>query len=282
LIFPAAVKSLNRKERKEERAKFAEKKQGDMFRSLLMKNLLVGIFLFACAAAASAATAKDVSYKSGDDTVQAVLYTPQGKGPFPALVVIHEWWGLNDWVKEQASKLSDEGYVTLAIDLYRGKVATTTEMAHELSRGVPDDRADRDLHMAVDFLKSQSDVKKDKIGAIGWCMGGDYALDVALQEPTLAADVVNYGALADDPDDLKKIHAPILGLFGGQDRGISQSSVKKFEEQMKKLGKSVEVHIYPEAGHAFENPNNAQGYRKDDAADAWSRTVNFLASTLKK
>ena len=247
-----------------------------------MKHFILGMFLLVFTVAASAATAKEVSYKSGDDTVQAVLYTPQGKGPFPALVVIHEWWGLNDWVKEQASKLSDEGYVTLAIDLYRGKVATTSDMAHELMRGVPDDRSDRDLHMAVQFLKSQPDVKKDKIGAIGWCMGGGYALDVALQEPTLAADVVNYGALADDPDDLKKIHAPILGLFGGQDRGIPPSSVKKFEEQMKGLGKSVEIHIYPEAGHAFENPNNAQGYRKDDADDAWSRTVNFLASTLKK
>jgi len=247
-----------------------------------MRRLIPGVFLLACTVAASAATFKEVSYKSGEDTVQALLYMPQGKGPFPALVVIHEWWGLNDWVKEQASKLADEGYVTLAIDLYRGKVATTPDMAHELSRGVPDDRAERDLHMAVEFLKSQPEVKKDKIGAIGWCMGGDYALEVALQEPTLAADVVNYGALADDPDDLKKIHAPILGLFGGQDRGIPQSSVRKFEEQMKSLGKSVEVHIYPEAGHAFENPNNGQGYRQDDAADAWNRTVAFLADHLKK
>jgi carboxymethylenebutenolidase len=247
-----------------------------------MKRLILGIFLLACTVAAAAATSKEVSYKSGDDTVHALLYTPQGKGPFPALVVIHEWWGLNDWVKEQASKLSDEGYVTLAIDLYRGKVAATADEAHELMRGVPDDRSDRDLHTAFEFLKSQPDVKKDKIGAIGWCMGGGYSLDVALQEPTLAADVVNYGALADDLDDLKKIHAPVLGLFGGQDRGIPPSSVKKFEEQMQGLKKSVEVHIYPEAGHAFENPNNKMGYRADDAADAWKRTVEFLAANLKK
>jgi len=247
-----------------------------------MKRLMLGMFLLTCAVAASAATAKEVSYKSGDDTVQAVLYMPQGQGPFPALVVIHEWWGLNDWVKEQASKLSDEGYVTLAIDLYRGKVATTPDMAQELMRGVPDNRSDRDLHKAVEFLKSQPDVKKDKIGAIGWCMGGGYALDVALQEPSLAADVINYGDLADDLDDLKKINAPILGLFGGQDRSIPRSSVNKFADQMKSLGKSVEVHIYPEAGHAFENPNNAQGYRKDDAADAWNRIVEFLAANLKK
>ena len=97
-----------------------------------------------------AANGKTVSYKSGDENVQGVLYTPAGKGPFPALVVIHEWWGLNDWVKEQAAKLSDEGYVTLAIDLYRGKVATTPDEAHEIMRGVPGDRAARDLHAARD------------------------------------------------------------------------------------------------------------------------------------
>ncbi|SRR6266496_1327087 len=247
-----------------------------------MKRLLLGLMFLWCATMAIAATAKDVSYKSGDDTVQAILYTPPGNGPFPALVVVHEWWGLNDWVKEQASKLSDEGYVTLAIDLYRGKVATTSDLAHELMRGVPDDRASRDLHSAFEYLKAQPDVSKNKIGAIGWCMGGGYALDIALQEPTLAADVIHYGSLADDPDDLKKIHAPVLGLFGGQDRGITPSDVHKFEQQMKKLGKSVEVHIYSDAGHAFENPNNTMGYRKDDAEDAWKRTVAFLAITLKK
>jgi carboxymethylenebutenolidase len=247
-----------------------------------MKRVLLGLFLFANTVAALAATAKDVSYKSGDDNVQAILYTPSGKGPFPALVVIHEWWGLNDWVKEQAAKLSDEGYITLAVDLYRGKVATSPDMAHELMRGVPDDRSARDLRSAVAFLKSQPDIKKDKIGAIGWCMGGGYALDVALQEPTLAADVINYGSLEDDPEDLKKINASVLGLFGGQDRGITQADVHKFEKQMKDLGKKVEIHIYPDAGHAFENPNNTAGYRKDDADDAWQRTVAFLATNLKK
>jgi carboxymethylenebutenolidase len=148
------------------------------------------------AISAFAANSKSVSYKSGDETVQALLYTPAGKGPFPAIIVIHEWWGLNDWVKDQASKLADQGYMTLAIDLYRGKVATTPDMAHEIMRGVPEDRAKRDLHAAFEFLQSQPNVRKDRIGSIGWCMGGGYSLDVALQEPTLAADVINYGHLA--------------------------------------------------------------------------------------
>ncbi|MGA8865943.1 MAG: dienelactone hydrolase family protein [Candidatus Sulfotelmatobacter sp.] len=229
-----------------------------------------------------AADSKTVSYKSGDETVQAVLYTPAGKGPFPGIIVIHEWWGLNDWVKEQAAKLSDQGYVTLAIDLYRGKVATTPDEAHEIMRGVPEDRAQRDLQAAFEFLASQPNVRKERIGAIGWCMGGGYSLDVALQQPTLAANVINYGHLATDSDALKKINAPILGLFGAQDRGITPDDVHKFEAAMKQLGKKIDVKIYDDAGHAFENPNNKTGYRPDDAADAWKRTVSFLAETLKK
>ncbi len=245
-----------------------------------MKKFIATLILFS-ACLAFAATPKNVSYKSGDETVQGIVYTPEGKGPFPGILVIHEWWGLNDWVKDQASKLSDQGYVTLAIDLYRGKVAKTPDEAHEIMRGVPEDRAKRDLHAAFEYLQSQSNVKKDSIGAIGWCMGGGYSLDVALQEPTLRADVVNYGHLATDQESIKKINADVLGLFGGQDRGIPVDDVKKFEQLLKSQGKKVEVVIYPDAGHAFENPNNATGYRADDAADAWKRTTKFFADSLK-
>jgi carboxymethylenebutenolidase len=247
-----------------------------------MKSMILHLLVLLLAASSFAATSKNVSYKSGDETVQGVLYAPEGKGPFPGIIVIHEWWGLNDWVKEQASKLSDQGYVTLAIDLYRGKVAATPDEAHELMRGLPEDRTARDLHAAFEFLKSQPNVKTDRIASIGWCMGGGYSLDVALQEPTLTATVINYGHLASDSASLKKINAAILGLFGGQDRGIPPEDVKKFEQSLKQQGKKVEVVIYPNAGHAFENPNNKDGYRADDAADAWKRTVKFLAETIGK
>jgi carboxymethylenebutenolidase len=249
-----------------------------------MKKISLLFLAALFAANAFAADNKSVSYKSGDETVQGILYTPTGNGPFPAIIVIHEYWGLNGWVKEQASKLADQGYETLAIDLYRGKVATDPDTAHQLMRGVPDDRAKRDLHAAFVFLQSQPNVKKDRIGAIGWCMGGGYALDVALQEPTLAADVINYGHLATDPEALKKINAPILGLFGGLDQGIPPADVKKFGETLDKMGKKGEIKIYDDAGHAFENPDNKNppGYRPEDAADAWKRTVAFLAQNLKK
>ena len=247
-----------------------------------MKIILVLMFSPMFATSSFAADGKTVSYKSGDETVQGILYTPSGKAPFPAIIVIHEWWGLNDWVKEQASKLADQGYVALAVDLYRGKVATTPDLAHELMRGVPEDRAARDLRAAFEFLQSQPNVKKDRIGSIGWCMGGGYSLNVALQESRLAADVIHYGHVATDPEQLKKINATILGIFGGKDRGIPVEDVKKFEQTLKQLGKTVEIVVFPDAGHAFENPNNKEGYRAQDAADAWKRTVDFLAATLKK
>ncbi len=246
-----------------------------------MKLILLSALLVAMTISAFAAAGTSVSYKSGDETVNGILYTPQGKGPFPALVVIHEYWGLNDWVKEQASKLADQGYVALAIDLYRGKVGTTPDEAHELMRGVPSDRANRDLLAASSYLRSQKNVNPAKLGAIGWCMGGGYALDLAIADPKLKAAVINYGHLASDTATLQKINAAILGIFGGQDKGIPPSDVNKFEADLKALGKPAEIKIFPDAGHAFENPNNKQGYRADDAKQAWELTTAFLAKYLK-
>src|SRR5271157_516502 len=230
-----------------------------------MKYIVLAVLIAMLATASLAADGKPVSYKSGTEMLNALLYTPQGKGPFPALVVIHEWWGLNDWVKEEASKLADQGYVALAIDLYRGKVATTPDEAHEIMRGVPDDRAGRDLLAATAFLASQKTVDAKRIGSIGWCMGGGYSLNLAVSDPRLKAAVINYG-----------------GIFGGQDKGIPPADVNKFESQMKALGKTVDIHIFPDAGHAFENPNNKQGYRAEDAAEAWKLTTEFLAKYLKQ
>jgi carboxymethylenebutenolidase len=228
-----------------------------------------------------AATPKDVTFKSDGDTVKAIAYTPQGKGPFPAIIVIHEWWGLNDWVKEQASKLADQGYLTLAVDFYRGKVATTRDQAHELSRTSPG-RVVRDARAAFAYLQSRPDVKKDKIGAIGWCWGGGYSLQLAIEEPTLAADVINYGDVSASPDELKKINAPIMGLFGAHDQGITPEDVKKFREELDKLGKKGDITIYPDAGHGFQNPVNGAGYKPEDTADAWSKILMFFAQHLQK
>ena len=243
-----------------------------------MRTLIAALSL--ATATTCLAAGAPVSYPSGDETVHGVVFVPEGKGPFPGVVVIHEWWGLNDWVKDQAQDLAKQGYVALAIDLYRGKVATNPEEAHELMRGMPEDRAVRDLKAAYAYLKGRKDVN-GRIASIGWCFGGGYSLALALHEPALTATVINYGRLATDEAALKKIHGPVLGLFGGQDKGITPNDVHAFEASLKKLGKKVDVVIYPDAGHAFENPNNKDGYRPDDAADAAKRTKAFLAAALK-
>jgi carboxymethylenebutenolidase len=221
-----------------------------------------------------------VTFPSGDGSGQGLLYLPQGSGPHPALVVIHEWWGMADWIKQEAAHYASNGYVTLAVDLYRGKVATDADMAHELMRGLPQDQAVRDLTSAVTWLSQRKDVDKHRIGAVGWCMGGGYAMQLAIAAPELKAVAVNYGALPTDKTALAKINATVLGNFGGQDRGITPDSVHAFETAMQSLGKPVDAKIYSDAGHAFENPANATGYRPADAADALDRVDKFFSQTL--
>jgi len=225
--------------------------------------------------------AEMVQFKSGDETISGFLAVPGTPGRHPGIIAIHEWWGLNDWVKDETQKLSDQGYVVLAVDLYRGKVANDPNEAHELMRGLPQDRGVRDLEAGFDYLASRKDVNASKIGSIGWCMGGGYSLQLAIHEPSLAACVVNYGALPTEPADIQKIMAPVLGNFGADDRGITPDNVHAFEKTMKADGKSIDVKIYTGAGHAFENPNNKDGYRPEATADAWSRITAFYAKTLK-
>lgn len=248
-------------------------------RALLVVAALV-LHLPLAVAATNPANMREVTFPSGSDTAHGFLYLPGGAGRHAAVVVIQEWWGVNDWVKEQAQHFANEGYVALAVDLYRGKVATDQDMAHELMRGLPQDRGVRDLTSAVAWLEQQPEVDPHRIGAIGWCMGGGYAAQLAVADPELKAVVINYGSLPTDKTALGKIHAMVLGNFGGLDRGITPDDVHAFADSMQSLGKSVDVKIYPDAGHAFENPNNTTGYRPADAADAQKRSHEFLSGQL--
>ncbi len=222
-----------------------------------------------------------VSFKSGTDTATGYLALPEGAGKHPAIIVIHEWWGLNDWVKEQTQNYAAQGYVALAVDLYRGKSAATADDAHILMRGLPDDRGLRDLESAFAYLASRPDVNPHRIGAIGWCMGGGWSIKLAVDQPNLAAVVVNYGSLPTDPANISKIKAPVLGNFGADDQGIPPTAVKAFESALKADGRTVDIKIYDGAGHAFENPNNKQGYRPEAANDASGRITAFFAKYLK-
>ena len=237
--------------------------------------------LFIATAAAAHERKETIHYPSLAGEATGYLALPESHGNHPALIVIQEWWGLNDWVKEQADRFAAKGYVALAPDLYRGQVASDPSAAHELMRGMPHDRAMADLQNAFKYLATRKDVDASRIGVIGWCMGGGYALDLALAEPKLAAAVINYGMLRADPAAVKPLGAPLLGNFGEKDQGIPPQSVEAFEKALKAAGKSSDIKVYPVAGHAFMNPNNTQGYVKAAAEDAWKRIDAFLAKALK-
>jgi len=231
-----------------------------------------------------ASDGKAVSYRSDDETVSAMLYAPPGSGPFPALIAIHAIGGLDDWVKEQASKLAGEGYLTLAVDLYRGKVASGSAAsmaeAREIARSVPAGRRERDLQAAFDFLLTRPDVLKDRIGAIGWCIGGSLSIRLASLEPGLKVVVAHYPTgVPQDFETLTKIKAPVLLVLGGKDTIFPLENGRRFEQEMKSLGKRVVTIVYPDTGHAFEMPWSSQGYRPEDSADAWKQTIAFLHET---
>ena len=217
-----------------------------------------------------------VTFRSGPEKVIGFLASTIEAGRQRAVIAIHEWWGLNDWVREQAANLAANGYIVLAVDLYRGKVTVNPVEARMLKRGLRQDRAIRDLKAAFDYLTRRPDVDPARISSMGWSMGGGLALQLAIHEPQLAACVVNYGSLPTEPADIQKINARVLGIFGSLDRGIPPDQVRAFEKSMKTVKKRLDIKIYDGAGHAFENPANKTGYRPEAAADAWFRTLTFF------
>lgn len=205
----------------------------------------------------------------------------RGQGALPRRDLDSRMVGFERLDERERKKFADKGYIVLAIDLYRGQVATDQDAAHELMRGLPEDRANRDLQAAFAYLVSRNDVKHGKIGSVGWCMGGGYSLQAALNIPELAGGVINYGRLVTDTEMIDKINCPLLGIFGAKDRGIPVKDIEVFKAACKKAGKDLTVQIYPNSGHAFINENNAKAYNAKDAKDAWERTFAFLEKNLK-
>jgi carboxymethylenebutenolidase len=199
------------------------------------------------------------------------------------VIVVHEWWGVTDGVKEQTDSLAAQGYIAFAVDLYKGRVARDQETAHQYMSGLSEDEAIAALRRAGEFLRSRDDVRGQAVGVIGWCMGGRYAIRLAAADPTIRACVMYYGAPITDEAAIKGIQAPILGSFGGEDKGPTPEQVEAFRKALVAAGKKADIKIYPGAGHAFANINNPWGgYREEAARDAWSRTLAFLERNLKK
>jgi carboxymethylenebutenolidase len=230
-------------------------------------------------------TSETVSLRSGKDAAKGFLYHPEGKGPFPAIVILHGDFGPTEWVKKQAQRLAARGYLILVIDLYRGEMPKDIEEAHILERALPEERVLRDLKAAIDHLAASPLLQKDRIGILGWDMGGGYALDGAIYDPRLRAAVICYGRLRTDPKLLAKMKGSALGIFAGADEGISTDTIKQFQKAMTKAGKRVTINIIPGVGNGFMDP--ASPYLSRPAppaviADAWRRIDAYLDAELKK
>jgi carboxymethylenebutenolidase len=227
-------------------------------------------------------SAEEVTYGNvGGKPVHGYLARPKdAKGPLPGLVVIHEWWGLNDNIRAMTRRLAGEGYQALAVDLYGGATADTPDAATKLMTGVVSNPAPAqdNLKQAVAYLKGKG-VKK--LGVIGWCFGGGWSLQTALLAPNdVNATVIYYGRLETDPAKLAPLKSPVIGFFGAADNSIPVATVHAFEAELKKEGKPVEVHVYDGAGHAFANPSGGN-YRPEAAKDSWTKTTAFFAKHLK-
>jgi carboxymethylenebutenolidase len=211
---------------------------------------------------------------------RAYLSLPAGaKPPLPAVVVIHEWWGLNDNIMHWTDRLAADGYAALAVDLYGGKVATTPDDAMAAMKAVDEAKAVESLRAAHRFLVTDPRISASRTGSIGWCFGGAYSLRLALNEPELDAAVIYYGHLVSDPQKLKAIRAPLLGIFGNQDKSIPPADVDAFDKALGAAGAPHEILRY-DADHAFANPSNPH-YNTTAASDAWEHVRRFLAAKLK-
>ncbi len=214
------------------------------------------------------------------ETATGYLARPAGvEGPLPGIIVIHEWWGLNDNVRSMAEQLAGEGYQALAVDLYGGESADTRDGASALMSASMEnaDALTENLTQAFAYLEGDG----QKVGTIGWCFGGGWSLATALALPEdVDATVIYYGRLVTDQDELAPLQMPILGFFGSEDQGIPVDSVHAFEQSLNALGKDAAIHIYEGADHAFANPSGT-AYQAEPAQDAWEKTLAFFEAHLK-
>ena len=204
---------------------------------------------------------------------------------FPGIVMIHEWWGLNENIKNMANSLAKEGYVVLAVDLYSGQVTDAADIAKTLVSNVKSNPSEAisNLQSAVRYLASLENVNSSKIASLGWCFGGGQSLQLALNtepEYPLAATIIYYGNLVTDQESISKIKWPVLGIFGDQDQSISVNDVKNFEKIITSTGIPNEIYIYEGVGHAFANPSG-DNYAPKETADAWQKTLAFLNKYIK-
>ncbi len=220
-----------------------------------------------------------VEFSANGKTTMGYLSLPAGKGP--GVIVIQEWWGLVDHIKDICDRFAAAGYVALAPDLYHGQTTTSPDEAGKLMMALRIDEAEKELRGAVQYLLAHPSVEPKKIGTIGFCMGGALSLYAACENPQVDACVVFYGGHPNVKPNLEKLRAPVLGIYAERDQFVTPESVRQLEAQLKQLGKTAEIHIYPGVDHAFFNDTRPEVYNREAAEDAWRRTLEFFRTHLR-
>lgn len=230
-------------------------------------------------------TGSEVVYATIDGRpVSGFLARPAGSEgrALPALIVIHEWWGLNDNVRDEARRLAGEGYAALAVDLYHGETADVPVAAMKLSRGLTANPGPAEANLRQAYTWLEKNQQAPRIGTIGWCLGGRWSFRAAQLFPDgVDAAVIYYGSVKADDADVARLRMPILGLFASKDRVVPLPMVQAFEAQARRLGRDVTIKVYDGADHAFANPSGT-AYDAPAAEDAWERTMVFLAANLQR
>ncbi len=222
-----------------------------------------------------------IMFSTTTSSAPGYLAQPERPGPFPGVVVIQEWWGLDDHIKSVARRFADAGYAALAPDLYRGRLADEPDEARKLAMTLEQGQAIADIQSAVDYLASQPFVAPNKIGVVGFCLGGGLAMLMALQGHSVGAVVSFYGSGVDlSEQQIAHVSVPVLGLYGERDGGLPVEQVREWERRFQAAGKTNQMVIYPGAPHAFFNDTRSS-YRADAADDAWRRTLAWFAEYLK-
>jgi carboxymethylenebutenolidase len=215
----------------------------------------------------------------GGETLTGYMARPAGAEALPAVIVLQEWWGVNEHIMDVTRRIANEGYVALAPDLYKGQVATEPDEARKLVMELDMAAAVEEIGSAIDFLLGQETVAGDTAGVVGFCMGGRLVLMTALADESVGAAVAFYGSpLA--PDQATSVKAPVLGLYGADDGGIPVADVNAMGEALTAAGVVNEIHVYEGAPHAFFN-DTRESYRPEAAADAWQRMLGWFQTHLQ-
>lgn len=233
---------------------------------------------------AGGAAAEEVAYhQNADGETRGYLALPEGAtagAGLPALILIHEWWGLNDDIRAKAREFAAAGYAALAVDLYSGQTASDPDGARKLASAVREnpEAAFENLGAAAAYLRSLPETDEARLGSVGWCFGGGWSYQIAKNDLGAKASVIYYGRFNAD-DDLEHMRATIIGHFGENDRAIPADSAREFRARLESAGGAHEIYIYPGAGHGFANPDNPS-FNEDAARTAAERTLDFLSRNL--